>query len=618
MAMMSSMRQYTKVVLWVVIVAFIGTIVFAWGMGQLGSDDPTRRGVIGVIDGHEISFTDFASDYEQEYEKALQESEDGEIDEVKAKEMREIVWNRMLEKVMMSNFRDKLNITVSDKELVGYLQNYPPQEIQMNPSFQTDGKFDYNKYLYALTNPENDWRPVEAYYRQQLMALKVSTLLMTPIYVTEDEVREDYENQNTKASFEYVYFPIVRPNDLPEFTNDEIRDFYEENKNEKFPDLLPREHVDIKLAEWFPVVKPEDEQSAITYLNGLRDSLLAGTEINSLVSRHSKSGYVSQGGGLPWNTPDGFVPNYAKTILGLKKGEISEPFRSRFGYHIARVDAIREVVDPATGEKIKEFKTSHILAKVKPDTGKNAELESSLNSLKGVKNLKEFENKAGELGGVVTETGPLVRWNRAPDQFTRLPELWSWAQDLKKKGEIIGGPFKTKDNGFFMGYITELIPNRPIDFSVLRGHVLPYIQREKGLEAAQQQAINFLDEITNPSAFKRLARKYGLEVKEAKEITKGERLPDHYIIEQEMFKSVVFKLDNDNRISKLIRMDSGVFVVRLLEKKEYSEEIFATKRDSVFQTLLNDKQQRVYYDWYSNNVLKMDIQDYRTEYYPNN
>ncbi len=48
-------------------------------------------------------------------------------------------------------------------------------------------------------------------------------------------------------------------------------------------------------------------------------------------------GSASQGGDLGWQSPTEFTPRFAKAISKLKVGQISQPFQTRFGWHIAQL-----------------------------------------------------------------------------------------------------------------------------------------------------------------------------------------------------------------------------------------------------------------------------------------
>lgn len=69
----------------------------------------------------------------------------------------------------------------------------------------------------------------------------------------------------------------------------------------------------------------------------------AGAKFEDLAKKHStdkNSG--KEGGDLDWAPASTYVPEFAKAISSLKKGELApEPVKTSFGYHIIRVDDIR-------------------------------------------------------------------------------------------------------------------------------------------------------------------------------------------------------------------------------------------------------------------------------------
>ena len=53
---MSAMREKTKVVLFIALIAFVGFIFFDWGMQKGQSGSPRDTGVIGEVNGREIPY----------------------------------------------------------------------------------------------------------------------------------------------------------------------------------------------------------------------------------------------------------------------------------------------------------------------------------------------------------------------------------------------------------------------------------------------------------------------------------------------------------------------------------------------------------------------------------
>jgi peptidyl-prolyl cis-trans isomerase SurA len=80
------------------------------------------------------------------------------------------------------------------------------------------------------------------------------------------------------------------------------------------------------------------EEEVIQRLQQLRDRLLQGDEFGPIARSHSDDrGSALRGGDLGWLSPGDTVPAFERQMALLAPGEISEPFRSQFGWHIVQV-----------------------------------------------------------------------------------------------------------------------------------------------------------------------------------------------------------------------------------------------------------------------------------------
>lgn len=78
-------------------------------------------------------------------------------------------------------------------------------------------------------------------------------------------------------------------------------------------------------------------------LERLRDRILAGEDFARLARTHSDDrGSAREGGDLGWANPGTFVPAFERALNELKPGQISEPFKSEFGWHIVQLLDVRE------------------------------------------------------------------------------------------------------------------------------------------------------------------------------------------------------------------------------------------------------------------------------------
>lgn len=82
----------------------------------------------------------------------------------------------------------------------------------------------------------------------------------------------------------------------------------------------------------------EDDQTVKQRLSEIRERVLAGEDFAAIAAVTSQDpGSAPDGGDLGWAGPGTFVPEFEKQIESLNENEISEPFKSPYGWHIVQM-----------------------------------------------------------------------------------------------------------------------------------------------------------------------------------------------------------------------------------------------------------------------------------------
>ena len=94
------------------------------------------------------------------------------------------------------------------------------------------------------------------------------------------------------------------------------------------------------------LVEKEDEAKAIIA------SIKQGAKFEDIAKKQSKDpGSGARGGDLDWANPNSYVSEFTEAMLKLKKGEMTaEPVKSQFGWHIIRLDDVRQAQLPKLEE----------------------------------------------------------------------------------------------------------------------------------------------------------------------------------------------------------------------------------------------------------------------------
>jgi len=123
-------------------------------------------------------------------------------------------------------------------------------------------------------------------------------------------------------------------------TDDAVRAEYERAKNEAGNEEYRARHILVN-----------SEKEALDLLAQLQKRK---ARFDALAKKYSKDSTASNGGDLGWSLPANLVPEFARAMTALKKGQTyATPVQTQFGWHILRLDDTRKLDFPSF-EDIKE------------------------------------------------------------------------------------------------------------------------------------------------------------------------------------------------------------------------------------------------------------------------
>ena len=216
--------------------------------------------------------------------------------------------------------------------------------------------------------------------------------------------------------------------DAVEITPEEVRDFFKKIPKEELPTFGAEMEVAQIVVE--PKVSAEDEQKVKDRLNAIRKDVLEGSSFATKAVLYSQDKGSSPNGGfykMTRKTP--FVKEFKDVAFSLGEGEISEPFKTIFGYHIIMVEKI----------KGQEIELRHIL--ISPTVSETA-LKDAKERITNIRNKIESKEitfaEAARTESDEKETrangGTLVNPNTQDTRFelTKMdPTLYSQVSNLK-------------------------------------------------------------------------------------------------------------------------------------------------------------------------------------------
>ena len=216
-------------------------------------------------------------------------------------------------------------------------------------------------------------------------------------------------------------------------TPDEVRSYY---KSLEAKGNLPEFGAEIELAQIVlkPTPSEEENKRVIDRLNEIKKQVENGESFTMKAILYSEDPAATENKGFyTMNKESGFVKEFKEAAFSLDEGEISEPFKSDFGYHILAVEKI----------KGKQRDTRHLLMQPKI---KDSELEAAKDSLNKIRKdiltykmtFEEAVKKHSQDKDTKSNEGLLVNPVTSDTKFELTgmdPALYARISDLKE-GEI--------------------------------------------------------------------------------------------------------------------------------------------------------------------------------------
>ncbi len=606
MAVMGKMREYTKVFLFILVVAFIGTIIFDWGMDVTGIK--TQNTTIGEVNGHKLEAQAFYNAYEQEFDN-LRKRSGAEPSESQLDFLRNQVWENMVRDALVTEEIRQRDIKATDGEVAHYIFDAPPDILKQNPSFQNEkGEFDFGKYQAALKDPNAQlqpfWQSVEAYMRGSLPYQKFQDILEASATVTESQVKDEYLKRNQKVTVRYALFladKYRQANATAEAK--EIEKYYSEHKEEEFKEAEKRK-IEYVIFSTNPAQK--DSQAVHDLIADLKERALSGEDFGELAKKYSEDeSNRDKGGDLSFFKRGAMVKPFEDAAFGAPVGDLVGPVQTQFGLHLIKV------LEKKTENNEEQVRAGHILLKfnASPETiaaakenaeyfFKNAKETSWEETVKAEKLTAQTSAFFPEGSGFV----PGMGMNRTASRFI-----------FKNKTGSVSEAFEIPQ-GFLVFRVTEAQTEHLKTLEEVKTQIETKLLADRWKQAADQVAGKFYADLMQKGATALDSSAVGdtLKVDTTEPFTRTGYVTG--IGRDQDFIGAAFAL-KPNQISKPVKGQRGSYVLQLVSMDAIEDAAYNAQKDGIRQQLLDRAKQEAFTQWYADLKEKAKIEDFREKFF---
>lgn len=360
--MLQAIRERTQgFIAWVIIILIAVPFAF-WGIQNyydVGKERP-----VAIVGDKEFLQRDANLAYQRLSQNPALISRFGE------EELRRQAVEQLINDEVISQVSHDMGLTISDNVVREFNHSLP--------HFQTDGKFDRKKYNLVLSSQGKSSSGFVESVRKSLVMNQFRNAIIQSDFATDWEANYVIGLQNQEREIEYIMVPVVSV-DHP--LDDSAVDKYYRQHQDLFqnPEQVAIEYIELSLQKLADKIEPLQQQ-LLDYYESTKDlyttqerrkvshiligldadadqttiqeaekkaaqlkkRILAG-ESFAVIAKQNSDDKVSakKGGDLDLLSPGDMEKNFESAAFALNQGEISDPVKTAFGYHLIKVTELK-------------------------------------------------------------------------------------------------------------------------------------------------------------------------------------------------------------------------------------------------------------------------------------
>ena len=366
--MLSAIREKaTGWIAWIIVILI--SIPFAlWGVNSYF--EGATQIVIAVANGVEIEQSDYQRALAQKQRQLVQlAGRDLGTEYLDSPVFKRQVVDSMIDEALAREFSRDRGFRISDNQLNRF--------IRTTEAFHTNGQFDNERYERLIGNAGLSVQGFQAQQRQQLTTDQMRISLAETAFVSQTELNYALKLLNQKRSAVYALLLLEHFLEGVKITDEDISNEFDAKRAVYFePPQARVAYAELSVARLAAAIKIDDsavkkhyddaprryskpgsrsashillplvegaagEEAVRAKAARLVSEARGGADFAELARTYSKdAGSASRGGDLGVIQKGAMVPPFEKAVFALSAGEISEPVKTEFGYHVIKVTRV--------------------------------------------------------------------------------------------------------------------------------------------------------------------------------------------------------------------------------------------------------------------------------------
>jgi peptidyl-prolyl cis-trans isomerase D len=610
------MRKHAKswlIKVMIGLISFVFILYFGYSFREQGGVK------VASVNGEPISRLEYEETRRIIYENFQQQYRDAwNEDMMKMLDIDNMALESLIDQKLITQEAKKLGLGITEEEI--------QEEILAYPYFQSDGRFDERLYHAILSQNRSTPEDFEATIAQQLLQGKLVQFLTTFSSITDQELLDDYTFDNERIMISYVQFLPKDYEGSVEYEPEALEDYFTEHKEEyRMPEEIQIAYITIDPNDFASEVVISDEEVESYYEENLDmyqqerqvkarhilfrsdtetpeeeeekvkeralsvlEKARAGEDFADLAKEYSEGPTKERGGDLGYFPSGQMVKPFDDAAFGMEKGEISDLVKTQYGYHIIKVEDIKEAGTKSLAEVQEEIR--------------DRLLQISIGDLAHEKALSLIDQMPYE-GVVLTQYAETHQVPVAQSEyFSSNESIPGIGNDPGIKNTIFS--FEKDDISDLLEfndkyYIVQVIDKKASYLPELEDveeevteNFASYLANREARAAAER----YLEELKGGKNWEEIATEHNLLPQKSDFFTRNEsgaQAPSGTD-----FGETAFGLSEDRRYpDKVFENFRGIFVIRWEGREGIDKEKFEQEKENARTSLMQEKQQTVYEDW---------------------